>query len=56
MKKVSEYKKHADECRMLAKRTTDEEHRQMLLNMAATWQMLAEDRARALARKGEPED
>ena len=38
MRKVSEYRQHAKECRA--------EHRQMLLNMAVTWESLANDRIR----------
>jgi hypothetical protein len=49
MKKISEYKQHAEECRMLARQTAVEKHRQMLLEMAATWEMLAENRANILA-------
>jgi hypothetical protein len=54
MKKVAEYKRYAEECRMLAQRTAIEEHRHMLLNMAATWDMLAENRTRTLANQGAP--
>ena len=34
MRKVSEYRQHAKECRGLAKQSRSAEHRQMLLNMA----------------------
>jgi hypothetical protein len=44
MSKVSEYRKHAKECRGLAKRSRSAEHREMLLNIAATWESLADDR------------
>jgi hypothetical protein len=44
--KISEYLKHAKDCRMLAKQTKVEEHREMLVNMAAAWEMLAESRSR----------
>jgi predicted transcriptional regulator len=54
--KISEYKRHAEECRKLALQMAIEEHRQMLLNMAATWDMLAKNRARKLANQGTPED
>jgi hypothetical protein len=37
MKKVSEYRQHARECRDMAARTTDPNQRSMLLNMAETW-------------------
>jgi hypothetical protein len=44
--KVSEYRQHAKECRGLAKQSRSAEHRQMLLNMAVTWESLANDRIR----------
>jgi hypothetical protein len=44
MKKVSEYRQHAKECRALAKTVRSPQHRDMLVNMAATWDRLAEDR------------
>ena len=44
MKKVSEYRQHAKECRGLAERSRSPEHREMLLNIAATWESLANDR------------
>lgn len=44
MKKASEYRTHADECRALARGVTGEQ-RDQLLEMAATWERLAEERA-----------
>ena len=46
MRKVSEYRQHAKECRGLAKQSRSAEHRQTLLNIAATWESLANDRIR----------
>ena len=51
MKKVSEYRAHAEECRMLARRTKSAEDRAMLLNMAATWDSLAEAREKKMAKE-----
>ena len=45
MKKASEYRQHADECRALAARMDVGEHRDQLLEMAATWDRLATERA-----------
>ena len=56
MNKVSDYRKHAEECRSMADRNPNEEHRKMLLNMAETWEMLAEERLRKLAKQGVPAD
>ena len=47
MKKVSEYLEHAAECRKMATRALPE-HREMLLHMADTWEMLARDRERKM--------
>jgi hypothetical protein len=45
MSKVSEYRRHARECRSLAKTARRfPQHREMLLNMAAAWETLANDR------------
>ena len=44
MNKVSEYRQHAKECRVLAHKSRSSEHRDMLLNVAATWESLADDR------------
>ena len=53
MKKASEYRKHADECRVLASRMESGEHRDQLLEMAATWDKLAEERVRLVAQNPE---
>jgi hypothetical protein len=52
MKKVSEYKEHAEECRALARTSKSAEHREMLLNMAATWDALADSRLKSTASHG----
>ena len=46
MKKTSEYLQDAKACRMLAKQAKVEEHKEMLANMAASWEMLAASRSR----------
>ena len=51
MRKVDDYKKHAEECRTMARNTVNEEHRQGLLQMAETWESLAEDRIAQIARQ-----
>jgi hypothetical protein len=45
VRKVEDYLQHAAECRQLAAATANDEHRQMLLEMAKTWESLAHDRA-----------
>lgn len=50
MKKASEYRKHAEECRALAKQVPEGQQRDQLLEMARTWDNLADDRD-ALIRK-----
>jgi hypothetical protein len=44
MSKVSEYRQHAKECRALAHKSKSSQHRDMLMNMAATWESLADNR------------
>lgn len=53
MKKASEYRQHAEECRVLAYRMEQGEHRNQLLEMAATWDKLALDRAELIRRHPE---
>jgi hypothetical protein len=42
---------HADECRSLANRSRSAEERDMLLNMAQNWDLLAVDRVAHIARQ-----
>ena len=44
MKTAAEYRKHAEECRVLAKQVPEGEHHDQLLEMARTWDNLAKDR------------
>jgi len=44
MKTAVEYRKHAEECRVLAKQVPEGEQRNQLLEMARTWDNLAADR------------
>jgi hypothetical protein len=44
MKTAAEYRKHAEECRALAKQVAEGEQRNQLLEMARTWENLAADR------------
>ncbi|WP_262270035.1 hypothetical protein [Microvirga yunnanensis] len=46
MKTASEYRKHAEECRGLAKQVPEGEQRNQLLEMARTWNNLAIERER----------
>lgn len=50
MKKASEYRQHADECRQLAARMAVGEHRDQLLEMASTWDRLAVERSELIRR------
>jgi hypothetical protein len=44
MKKVEEYREHAEQCRRLAASARDDQAKQQLLQMADTWDSLAENR------------
>ena len=48
MKKASEYRRHAAECRQMIGSATTDEQKAMLENMAKTWDALADDRKRRL--------
>jgi hypothetical protein len=50
MKKVEDYRAHADECRSMANHARSPEDKAMLMNMAATWESLAVDRQAHLDR------
>lgn len=53
MKKASEYRQHGKECRELAARSSNSEHRAAMINlikMAETWDKLARNRAAHVAR------
>jgi hypothetical protein len=50
MKTAAEYRKHAEECRVLAKQMPEGEQRNQLLEMAQTWDNLAKEREQ-LVRK-----
>jgi hypothetical protein len=51
MKKVEDYKRHAEECRAMARVMANEEQRQGLLTMAETWDGLAANRATQIERQ-----
>jgi hypothetical protein len=53
MKKASEYRLHAQECRSLANAMDQGEQRDQLLEMAATWDRLAEERSELVRRNPE---
>jgi hypothetical protein len=52
MKKASEYREHAEECRALAKHMQGEQ-RDQLLEMARTWDQLAIERSELVRRHPE---
>ena len=54
MRKADEYLKHARECRSLAKQMEQGDHRDQLLKMAETWEVLASERERTHRATSEP--
>lgn len=50
MKKASEYRLHATECRALAAQMGEESQREQLLAMAEHWDKLAADRVELIRR------
>jgi hypothetical protein len=53
MKKASEYRQHAEECRALAWTTPVGKQRDQRLEMAASWDMLAVERSELVRRHPE---
>ena len=53
MKKASEYRQHAEECRALALGMGQGEQRNQLMEMASTWEKLATDRSDLVRRHPE---
>ena len=53
MKKASEYRQHARECRALAVQMDSAEQRDLMLQTADHWEKLAQDREALLARHPE---
>jgi len=51
MKLVRDYLRHARECELLARKATSSEQRQMILDMAQTWRLLAQQREKQLLQK-----
>jgi hypothetical protein len=51
LRKLSEYQRHAAECRDMA-RTASKEHKEHFEQMATTWEQLAEARKRQLDKQG----
>jgi hypothetical protein len=51
MQRVEDYRNHAEECRTMARRARSPHERDMLLNMARTWDDLATHRVEQIARK-----
>ena len=51
MRKVDEYRRHAEDCRKLASSVSAEEAKQQLLQMAETWDNLAKNREDQIARQ-----
>ena len=55
MRKLKEYLEHERACREMA-RNAQPAHRNQLIQMAETWEQLAEARKRQLAKEGKTED
>jgi hypothetical protein len=51
VKKVEDYRGHAEECRSMANRSRSPEEKAMLTNMAPTWDSLAVDREAHIDRQ-----
>jgi hypothetical protein len=47
----ADYKKYAADCRAMARKATNEAHRQSFMSMAETWDRLAKGRAARVERQ-----
>jgi hypothetical protein len=56
LKKASEYRQHAQECRDLAVQMDSDQQRELMLRMAEHWENLAADRLALLKRHPELAD
>jgi len=56
MRKLSEYKFHAEECRKMAAAMKNAEHKKQLQEMAETWEMLAAEREKQLKKQSKAAD
>ena len=52
MRKATEYRQHAEQCGKLAKQIVTGEHRDQLLKMAETWEVLASETERVWRYEG----
>jgi hypothetical protein len=50
LEKISNYRRQAEECRLLARKAQNDEHRSQLLIMAETWETLAVEREAQLRK------
>jgi len=53
MKKASEYRQHAAECRSIASQMESDDQRRQILEMAEHWEKLAADRLALIGRHPE---
>jgi hypothetical protein len=51
MEKAEEFRRHADECRVLARGAQNNEHRLQLLKMAESWEELATAREQQVLKR-----
>jgi microcystin degradation protein MlrC len=56
MRKIELYLQFAKECRGLARAARSQEHRDVLLEMAQTWDLLAMERSREIGAPGTLKD
>jgi hypothetical protein len=56
MQKVHDYLRHAEECRTLGQRARSLDEREMLLNMAETWEDLATARTEQISQQQRMKD
>jgi hypothetical protein len=53
MHEVAEFRGYAEDCRRIARSTTDPEHKRRLMEMATVWDLLADEAANGPPQKAE---
>jgi hypothetical protein len=51
MQQVAEFRSYAEDCRRIARSTTDPEHKRRLMEMATVWDLLADERQERIGGK-----
>jgi hypothetical protein len=54
MQEVAEFRGYAEDCRRIARSTTNPDHKRRLLEMATVWDLLADEREQGIRGANRP--